>query len=160
MKQEKEELAVLFPFNEMELAGEKINLRPFVFGKWIEVITKATDIVSIVLDAVREQGPEVLDVSLDKENFRVPPQAFNLFIRLIDEGSNNLYDILAISARKTPEWVRDLEGEDGFKLLVGTYLVNKDFFSKQVAPLFPKLTESKDEKTTAKVSPGVKSPKN
>lgn len=134
---EKNDLNTLLPYNEIELGGEKMNLRPFLFGKWPEVISKAANIVNIVLDAVRENGDNVLDVSLDVNNFRVSPAAFDLLLKLISEGGDNLYDILAISARKPRSWVDELEAEDGMKLLVGTFVVNKDFFTNRVAPLFP-----------------------
>lgn len=148
MKQEKDELNILFPVNEMDLAGEKINLRPFVFGKWTEVIKKSADIVKIVLDAINKDGEAVLDVSLTKEDFKVSPQAYELLFKLINEGGENIYDILAISARKTREWVNNLEGEDGINLLIGTFAVNKDFFSKRVLPLFPKEKTEKAENPT------------
>lgn len=151
MEQEKNEMEILFPFNEVELAGEKINLRPFVFGKWPEVISKAAGIVNIILDAIQKYGDKVLDVSLKKDNFRISPQAYELLFKLIDEGGNNLYDILAISARKEREWVDNLEGEDGIKLLVGTFVVNKDFFIKKVAPQLQSMKMGNKEKT---VPPG------
>lgn len=142
MKPDKDELAILFPLNNLEVGGEKMNLRPFPFGKWQEVILKAAGIINIVLDTVREHGEAVLDVSLDLNDFRVSPQAFDMLLKLIAEGGDNLYDILAISARKPRSWVDELEGADGIKLLAGTYLVNKDFFVNQVAPLFPKSLEA------------------
>lgn len=156
MNKEKSELEILFPNNEIELAGEKMNLRPFVFGKWPIVISKAAGIISIVLDAVHEHGEEVLDVSLKKDNFRVSPQAYDLFFKLIDQGGDNLYDILAISARKDREWVDNLEGEDGVNLLIGTFLINKDFFLNRVIPMFQGLKKTVEKKPK---QPGERSPK-
>jgi hypothetical protein len=154
MEQDTNELAVLFPTNEMTLAGEVINLRPFPFGKWGEVILKATGIVQIVLEEMEKHGNAAFDVSLKKGNFRVSPEAYELLVRLLDKGPDNIYDILAISARKPREWVDALEGEDGIKLLVGTFMVNKDFFTKSVAPLFPKTPEKDEPEQTD--SPGEK----
>jgi hypothetical protein len=161
MTESKDELSILFPFNDIELGGEKINLRPFPFGKWPEVILKAAGTVNIVLGFLQAHGESALDVSFDEGNFRVSPQAFELLLRLIRDGGDNLYDILAISARKPRAWVDGLEGEDGLQLLVGTYLVNKDFFVKQVAPLFPRglLETMKSENLGQKPSPGAQLPK-
>lgn len=156
---EKNDMDTLLPFNEMELGGEKINLRPFLFGKWPEVISKAANIVNIVLDAVRENGENAFDVSLDIDNFRVSPAAFSLLLKLISEGGDNLYDILAISARQPREWVDQLEGEDGIKLLAGTFAVNKDFFTNRVAPLFPKNLKEAMMEGNPELLPGEKSPK-
>lgn len=156
---EQDELNILFPVNEMEVGGEKLNLRPFLFGKWPEVINKAAGIINIVLDAIREGGEAVLDVSLEPEDFRVAPEAFDLFLRLISEGGDNLYDILAISARKPRDWVDELEAEDGIKLLAGTFAVNKDFFTKRVAPMFPKKLKENLTEISPEILPGEKSSK-
>ncbi|EGO65613.1 DUF6631 family protein [Acetonema longum] len=139
MATEMNELDVLFPNHKVILAGEEIQLRPFPFGAWPEVIAKAAGIVQIVIDAYQEHGRQAFDVSLDQDNFHMGASTFQLMVRLFSEGGDNLLDILAICANKPRAWVDALDGDDGLTLLAGTLMVNRDFFSRRVLPKFQTL---------------------
>ncbi|AJQ26918.1 hypothetical protein [Pelosinus fermentans] len=155
MKQEKESLDILFPLNFDDIGGEKINLRPFVFGKWPEVIAKSVSIVKTFLKVLSERGEETLDINLSDAGIEASADLFTVVSEIVMEGGEELYDILAISARKDRAWVNELEGEDGIKLLIGTIAVNKDFFTKKVAPMLKTVMKSRK---TAEL-PGEQLPK-
>jgi len=135
MKEKQDELNVLFPVNFDVIGGEKINLRPFMFGKWPEVIAKSVGLVKSFMQVLNENGEEVLDIDISAEGLSAKTKLFSLVTDLITQGGDDIYNILAISARKDRAWVDELEGEDGIKLLLGTIQVNKDFFIERVVPM-------------------------
>ena len=121
---EQDELAILFPSNPLMVAGEELNIKPFVFSKWAEVIVKAAGIVQIVLKHIEEHGDDALDVCLDKDNFKISPEAYELGFELLSQGGETINSLLAISARKPRAWVDELEGDEGLNLLLLTFQVH------------------------------------
>lgn len=158
----KNELEILFPHNPITLNGEKFNIQPFKFGKWPEVIKKATKIVTIIIETYQNYGEAALEITVDPESnkFKLSPEALQLVLKLLTTGGEEVLDILAISIDRPRQWVNDLDGDEGVQLLAGTYLVNRDFFSERVLPQFLKMSERllkvKSQATLEDQSPGEK----
>jgi len=158
VEQKKNELEILFPNNKIKLAGEELPLLPFCFGDWVAVIEKSSGLIELVLDALAEYGEGVLDVKAENGQLKLNPKTIMFAMKVLSHGGEAIYEILAIAIRKPVVWVKALEGMDGFTLLIGAWLTNKDFFTSQVVPTFQKnLMQEIEEAVTG--LPGAKSRK-
>ena len=61
------------------------------------------------------------------------------WVAMISEHGNAVIDAVAIAARRSPEWVKDLELDDAVRLASKVFEVNADFFIQR---LLPSITEA------------------
>jgi hypothetical protein len=125
---DKGDLAVLFPEREVTLStGEKLELKPFAFGK----LPRAIRLLRPVTDAVRAAGI----AGFDGTNFALAPDWPLRLPQLMDEGGEALVEFVGFAIGKPREWFDELGADDGIALTKAAFEVNGDFFARRVAPM-------------------------
>lgn len=102
--------------------GTKVEAHPLMF---MEVI-RATKIVTPVIRAI--------------EQMEAPREATSngaIIALLLESAPEAMIAIASMSVRKSADWFEGLAADDGFKVLIGVYEVNKSFFVQRLLPLIP-----------------------
>lgn len=135
-----DDLKVLFPGRDIEIAGEKFFLRPFPFGKIPKVIGCLGDIIHIIVNIPDEVAAELATVSSSKD-FMANPDMLSYITSLVELGGENLLDLVALAVNKPRTWVDELDADQGLVLFLEVYTVNQDFFTKRFKPVLESLTK-------------------
>ncbi|AKJ30683.1 DUF6631 family protein [Caldimonas brevitalea] len=97
------------PAQQLDIAGERLEIRPLVLGE-----------LPAVLKAVRPFAAQLAG----------GPDWLALFA----EHGEALLQTLTLTARKPREWVDQLAVDDALALAAAVFEVNADFFVRRVAP--------------------------
>ena len=119
MSEEQKELEVLFPDQEILLAGEMIVVRELRLGE--EMRHHAA--LSAIADAfaVFAEDKNMLD-----------DQAINYIIDFLGQNWAQVAPVLSASCGKPVEWIESLSSKDGATLLMTWWNVSKDFFVRRL----------------------------
>jgi hypothetical protein len=117
-----EELDALLPIHRVVTVGtEQIEVKPYKFGQLNKVI-KAAEPLFVHLKQINVDG------SPEEVGGRV-------LQTVLTNGGDSLTTIIALSIGKSSDWVENLELDEVVELASAVFEVNKDFFTKKIAPL-------------------------
>ncbi len=119
---------------EVTANGETLRIRPFAFSQLPEVTARLLPLFS----------------SLESEG-----ETINLD-RLIVNGGENLFQVLAMAIEKPREWIDELRGEQGYEeaksLIKAVYEANKGLFTKKLMPDLQALMARMEAKVKAQTA--------
>ena len=133
------QLRVLFPARDIEVAGERMTLRPFPFGKLPKVIGYLGDMMHLITN-IPEELIAVMEGEDAENDWKVNPELIGYFTTVIEIGGENILNMMALAVGKPREWVDELDPDEGLLLLMDVFEVNYDFFKQRFAPAFKKIT--------------------
>ena len=134
MTDKNKELEILFPTAEIEVAGEKLEVKEYTLKQQLQYNAKFMPFINALRASL---GNNQEDFSLD-----------DLMVCL-SANYQNVMELVAISINKSVEFVESLGNQDGEALLIIWWGVNSDFFTrKAVQPLVEKSAKAKLAKWT------------
>lgn len=134
MTDKNKELEILFPTAEIEVAGEKLEVKEYTLKQQLQYNAKFMPFINALRASL---GNNQEDFSLD-----------DLMVCL-SENYQNVMELVAISINKSVEFVESLGNQDGEALLIIWWGVNSDFFTrKAVQPLVEKSAKANLAKWT------------
>ncbi len=141
MKEANDTLKILFPDEELTVAGETISLRPFPFGKYPKVLALLGQMLQPLTEYLQQQKGNQLGIQLEDGTIRINPETIQFLIGILENGGDPFMELLAIAVDKPRAWVDKLDGDDGIKLLAGVFAVNYDFFIQRLNPALGQVTQ-------------------
>lgn len=115
-----QELKAILPQSRtLEIGGETLTLRPFLFNQLPLILPKLSALMALIEDgqaAVLMAGPQLLQ---------------------------DLYELFALATGKPKEWIKQLDAQAGIELTVAVSELNEGFFHAVLASL-PRLTAVMD----------------
>ncbi len=134
MTDKNKELEILFPTAEIEVAGEKLEVKEYTLKQQLQHNAKFVPFIASLRATL---GNSQEDFSLD-----------DLMVCL-SANYQNVMELVAISINKPVEFVESLGNQDGEALLIIWWGVNSDFFTrKAVQPLVEKSAKANLAKWT------------
>ena len=134
MTDKNKELEILFPTAEIEVAGEKLEVKEYTLKQQLQYNGKFMPFINALRATL---GNNQEDFSLD-----------DLMVCL-SANYQNVMELVAISINKPVEFVESLGSQDGEALLIIWWGVNSDFFPrKAVQPLVEKSAKANLAKWT------------
>ena len=134
MTDKNKELEILFPTAEIEVAGEKLEVKEYTLKQQLQYNAKFVPFINALRATL---GNSQEDFSLD-----------DLMVCL-SANYQNVMELVAISINKPVEFVESLGNQDGEALLIIWWGVNSDFFTrKAVQPLVEKSAKANLAKWT------------
>lgn len=134
MTDKNKELEILFPTAEIEVAGEKLEVKEYTLKQQLQYNAKFMPFINALRASL---GNNQEDFSLD-----------DLMVCL-SANYQNVMELVAISINKSVEFVENLGNQDGEALLIIWWGVNSDFFTrKAVQPLVEKSAKANLAKWT------------
>nr|DAV20619.1 MAG TPA: hypothetical protein [Caudoviricetes sp.] len=134
MTDKNKELEILFPTAEIEVAGEKLEIKEYTLKQQLQYNAKFMPFINALRATL---GNSQEDFSLD-----------DLMVCL-SANYQNVMELVAISINKPVEFVESLGNQDGEALLIIWWGVNSDFFTrKAVQPLVEKSAKANLAKWT------------
>lgn len=134
MTDKNKELEILFPTAEIEVAGEKLEVKEYTLKQQLQHNAKFVPFINALRATL---GNSQEDFSLD-----------DLMVCL-SANYQNVMELVAISINKPVEFVESLGNQDGEALLIIWWGVNSDFFTrKAVQPLVEKSAKANLAKWT------------
>nr|DAR53177.1 MAG TPA: hypothetical protein [Caudoviricetes sp.] len=134
MTDKNKELEILFPTAEIEVAGEKLEVKEYTLKQQLQYNAKFMPFINALRATL---GNSQEDFSLD-----------DLMVCL-SANYQNVMELVAISINKPVEFVESLGNQDGEALLIIWWGVNSDFFTrKAVQPLVEKSAKANLAKWT------------
>ena len=134
MTAKNKELEILFPTAEIEVAGEKLEVKEYTLKQQLQYNAKFMPFINALRASL---GNNQEDFSLD-----------DLMVCL-SANYQNVMELVAISINKSVEFVESLGNQDGEALLIIWWGVNSDFFTrKAVQPLVEKSAKANLAKWT------------
>jgi hypothetical protein len=134
MTDKNKELEILFPTAEIEVAGEKLEVKEYTLKQQLQYNAKFMPFINALRATL---GNSQEDFSLD-----------DLMVCL-SANYQNVMELVAISINKPVEFVENLGNQDGEALLIIWWGVNSDFFTrKAVQPLVEKSAKANLAKWT------------
>ena len=134
MTDKNKELEILFPTAEIEVAGEKLEVKEYTLKQQLQYNAKFMPFINALRASL---GNDQEDFSLD-----------DLMVCL-SANYQNVMELVAISINKPVEFVESLGNQDGEALLIIWWGVNSDFFTrKAVQPLVEKSAKANLAKWT------------
>lgn len=121
---QKNKLAVLLPEKEIITAATTYTLRPFSFGQ-IPVVTQA--MAEIMVDVARLK----LEIDNVEDNAKAQQDLAALIFMHFDKVSH----LISLCAGVPKEEIDALPIDDGIKMALETFEINKTFFIARVKPL-------------------------
>lgn len=112
------DLEILFPHQELDIAGEKILVREFSFIQGLKAETLARVMLADLGQLLAEQGEAI---ALDDLS--------DLFAR----HAETYVQLIALAVERSPDWVGDLSDDEGQLLGWTFWAVNKGFFTRRLA---------------------------
>lgn len=134
-------LKILFPDEEMTVAGEPISLRPFPFGKYPKVLALLGSMLQPITEYLQQQTGKSPGIKLEADTIRISPETVHFLVNLLEKGGDHVMELLAIAVDKPFSWVAKLDGDDGIRLLAGVIIVNHDFFIQRLNPVLVQVTQ-------------------
>lgn len=152
------ELDVLMAGSEVEVRGEKVQIKPY---NWVTTI-KMADPFRTVVQAVVNNSDRVAGIT-NVQDTTSTQQIFAVLGIVADlEDADKIIDavttLIASSIGKDKEYVQELDIDEVIELGIEVFKVNRDFFGQKMqklAKLMPEKEGLKNEK-----SPRTKSSKN
>ena len=134
MTDKNKELEILFPTAQIEVAGEKLEVKEYTLKQQLQYNAKFMPFINALRATL---GNSQEDFSLD-----------DLMVCL-SANYQNVMELVAISINKPVEFVESLGNQDGETLLIIWWGVNSDFFTrKAVQPLVEKSAKANLAKWT------------
>ena len=119
MSEERKDVEVLFPDQEIHLAGEKIVVRELRLGEEMRHHAALAAIADAF--AVFAQDKDMLD-----------DEAINHIIDFLGQNWAQVAPVISASCGKPVEWIESLSSKDGAMLLMTWWSVSKDFFVRRL----------------------------
>jgi len=110
-----DDLKAMFPLKSIVTVSgmegsEEVHVRPFRFGQ----IPRVTELMESLYDDFKSEDVELME--------------------LLKKGVDDVMELMALSAGKDSNWVRELAADEGMTLLSAVIEVNSDFFAHRLGP--------------------------
>lgn len=125
-----EDLTVLHPDQTLMIAGRELTVREYRF------------IEGLRLQPLFEPFLNALYASLNDTD-RVPE--LHQLVQIMGQHQEQIMELVAISAQVEPDWIEQLNDEDGMQLLYTWWAVNAGFFMRRIGS---RLLLSRQEKAS------------
>jgi Family of unknown function (DUF6631) len=109
------ELEILHPDQEIELAGEKITVREFRFGESLKLTPKVQPMIAAMSDSLTDKDA-----------------ASETLVVMAGDYSDLFLELIEVSTGKSREWIEALTDADGMTLLSAFWQVNRPFFMRRL----------------------------
>ena len=115
---------------KVKVGDETLELRPMKVGAFPKIIRLARPVIDAVLD---------LDSLPDEDTDAMVDLAMNM----VDKHGEALFEAVGIAIGKDKAWVEDADMGDFIELCIALVKVNKDFFTRRLAPLLAERAKGK-----------------
>lgn len=141
-----EEMEVLLAAKEVTIKGKKMEVNPLSFKNTLKVALKATDIVNSALNNSEGISSAITKLTVVEGTDGIEDAkgvkligAVELAGIIGEEGIDFLLEIIKMSVNITDDELDKVDPLEGIEIVEAIYKVNKDFFTKCMNKLFPKV---------------------
>lgn len=114
------EAEILFPEREYMIGQEKVTVHEFTFQEGLRLGAIAQPLITALSDVFSPEcdddtGPDFTDISV-----------------VFADHWEVLFEMMSVATGRSREWLDNLSDADGQTLMMGMWLVNRDFFTRRV----------------------------
>ncbi|WP_139381424.1 hypothetical protein [Pseudoxanthomonas indica] len=108
----------------VEFRGERLEIRPLTIGSVPGIVRKASGLIDALM-----QAPWLIDEQA------TDAQTLDGILGLIADHGEALWEAVALAIGRDPLWVSGSDAAEFMDLAMAVLEVNRDFFTRRIAPL-------------------------